>query len=288
MKIFLSYPGSIEEQMLARIIGDRLEHFGHDVSINFRGIPGGDNWKQETEAAIRDVDWFVALISRNYESSSRVKWQLLSALENEKPILPVTVEAVDHMPPLLEHLQPVDISGDLNDGIERINALLQTRTQPERTDEPAPSAAIFKEERQRILDTPEPDRVFVAYSRRQRALAQDLAELLVENGKAVFYDAKIHAGATWRQTIQKALDDATHLVVIWTPEAAQSDEVEREVSYALAEGKAIIPVLSQEIPRLPYHLHGLQYIVLDADLKSIETDLLRAFDQYSEDESIWK
>ena len=91
----------------------------------------------------------------------------------------------------------------------------------------------------------------------------------------------------WRQTIQRALDDASHVVVLWTPDAAQSDEVEREVSYALAEKKVIIPLLSREIPKLPYHLYSLHYIVLDEDMEMIEAELLHAIAQFSEDD-LWQ
>lgn len=92
----------------------------------------------------------------------------------------------------------------------------------------------------------------------------------------------------WRQTIQKALDDTTHLVVLWTSEAASSDEVEREVSYALAERKVIVPILGKEVPKLPYHLHGLHYIVLEDDVSKLENELLKAIDEHAIDEDIWQ
>ena len=42
-------------------------------------------------------------------------------------------------------------------------------------------------------------RIFIAYSHKQRPLVQELYDLLCKNGKAVFYDMKIKAGAIWRQ-----------------------------------------------------------------------------------------
>jgi hypothetical protein len=64
--------------------------------------------------------------------------------------------------------------------------------------------------------------------------------------------------------------------------------VEREVSYALRKGKIIVPILSKEIPELPYHLDGLHYIVLEDDLNNIEADLLKAIAQFSDAEDIWQ
>jgi hypothetical protein len=65
-------------------------------------------------------------------------------------------------------------------------------------------------------------------------------------------------------------------------------ENECVAGYALAERKVIVPILSKEIPKLPYHLHGLHYIVLEDNLLAIEADLLKAIAQYSEDEDIWQ
>ncbi|MBC7869932.1 MAG: toll/interleukin-1 receptor domain-containing protein, partial [Chitinophagaceae bacterium] len=207
-------------------------------------------------------------------------------LENNKRILPVWIEKNVPEYPLLEHLEHIDISSAINMGLEEISQRLHNPA-IQLTNEPIPTPDEIAEHKQRALIAPSTERIFLAYSRKQAIIAKELYELLVRRDKAVFYDAKIHAGATWRQTIQKALDDATHLVVIWTPDAAQSDEVEREVSYALAERKVIVPILSKEIPKLPYHLHGLHYIILKEDIKSLEAELLKAIGQHSDDEDIW-
>jgi hypothetical protein len=49
-----------------------------------------------------------------------------------------------------------------------------------------------------------------------------------------------------------------------------------------------VPILSKEIPKLPYHLHGLHYIVLSDNLETIQADLMKAIAQYSEDEDLWR
>lgn len=279
MRLFLSF--AIEDTDFAQMVADALETAGHFVLMHMGGIPGGDNWRLEVGRAIHHSDWFVVIYSVSARDSLKRKLEFIFALSNEIPILYVLTEPTELIDDEVSRV--LDISYQPLDGINRIIEffieppnLLQAST--EKTPE-----AVYVHDTQTILRTNLPERVFIAYSRRQRSIAKDLYELLVSNGKSVFYDAKLKAGAVWRQMIQKALDDATHLIVIWTPDAAESDEVEREVSYALAEHKVIIPILSQEVPKLPYHLHGLHYVVLQDDIRALEKDLMTAIAQFSGD-----
>lgn len=287
MNIFLNYAD--ESDAIAQLFTVALEAAGFQVSSHVGGIAGGENWNREVETTVQACDWFVTLLSPGYGQSYPANYELAIAIRANKPILPVVVQPIEPTSAMLQDTFYMDISVDPQSGIKKVIDWLKERQSEQRIEEKVvPAIQNLTRDIEIILNTPSPDRIFIAYFRKQRPLAQTVYELLSKNGKAVFWDAKIKAGATWRQTIQKALDDATHLVVIWTPEAAESDEVEREVSYALAERKVIVPILSKEIPKLPYHLHGLHYIVLDADLSRIETDLLKAIAQFSDDEDIWQ
>ncbi len=286
MKLYLSHTDSVDSRTTARVVADGLEQAGHDVSVFAGGITGGDNWKQDAEKAICESDWLVALFSRSYTDSPIGLWERLVAL-GDTPILYVIVEPVKspfELHPLID-ITDVDIDG----GVERIVEFLAKQEGVEEVEQSILSDEEIATERAKLASTPLPDRIFIAYSRRQRGQAKELADMLTGAGRAVFYDAKIKAGAVWRQTIQKALDDATHVLIVWTQEAAESDEVEREVSYALSEGKVIIPILGKEIPKLPYHLHGLHYVVLEDDLAAIEDDIIKAIEKYAtEEEDIWE
>jgi TIR domain-containing protein len=296
LKIFLNY--APEDRSDADIITAGLTAAGHDVLRDTAGIAGGENWNREAGEAINQSDWFLVLVSPGYGRSIAAVRELKFALEYDKAVLLVLIKKVDPSSLILEGGNYIDISADVAGGVQQILKRVSTRQDVEKTAKPGlfGKADITEEDDTlqatgTVLNVPaaldDGTRIFIAYSRKQRMTAQSLYELLVRNGKAVFYDAKIKAGATWRQTIQKALDDATHLVVIWTPEAAKSDEVEREVSYALSEHKIVVPLLSKEIPKLPYHLHGLHYIVLDDQLPKIEAHLLKAIDQVEADKDIW-
>jgi hypothetical protein len=293
VKIFLNYAS--DDRAAADIVTDGLTAAGHEVLRDMAGIAGGENWNREAGEAINQADWFLVLVSPDYGRSIAAVRELKFALEYDKPVLLVLIKPVDPTSLKLEGGNYVDISGDISGGmqkvIEKLTAQGSMKTKPGISEEATIELENTGMQADVISGEPimldEHSRIFIAYSHAQRPLVHELYELLCRNGKAVFYDMKIKAGAIWRQTIQKALDDATHVVVIWTPEAAGSDEVEREVSYALSEHKIIVPLLSKEIPKLPYHLHGLHYIVLDDPLVHIETDLLKAINQFEDDKDIW-
>lgn len=44
----------------------------------------------------------------------------------------------------------------------------------------------------------------------------------------------------------------------------------------------------KEIPKLPYHLRGLQYLFWEEDLSAVETPLLEAIAQFSHDEDVYQ
>lgn len=288
MNIFLNYAS--EDEFFASTLFIALESAGYGVMYHADGIVGGENWTREIQEAIKRCDGFVSLLSPDYARSYDALTELSFALQANKPIYLIVIKPIDPKSILLQETPYLDISENPRTGIQKILDFLNAQEQAsalQRVSEVAKRAADDIKIAFDLPSLPSPDRIFIAYSHKQQSLAQSLFNLLVKNRKAVFYDAKIKAGATWRQTIQKALDDATHLIVIWTLEAAESDEVEREVSYALSEKKIIVPILSRDIPKLPYHLHGLHYIVLEEDVVKIEQDLLKALNHNQNDEGIW-
>ena len=58
--------------------------------------------------------------------------------------------------------------------------------------------------------------IFISYKREDRPRAKQIAEKLQENGFSVWWDRKIPAGKSFDQVIQKALDEASCIVVLWS------------------------------------------------------------------------
>lgn len=289
MRVFLSYP--YQDEQKARGITKELQAAGFDVWTFFAKVPQGTDYASTQiliQNAIEETDIMLILTSSHTRRSRGIQREIVYAQNRGVQLLALIVDEgspFDLLPLNLLNADQFDLTqSDLKELVRLLKSQI-THNIPER---PPVSESQLEQDRKRILSDVPMARIFIAYSHHQRHLAKDLAELLIGHGKAIFYDAKIKAGASWRQTIQRALDDATHVVVIWTPDAANSDEVEREVSYALAKGKVIVPILGKEIPELPYHLHGLHYIVLADNLAQIEGMLLKAIEQFSGDEDIWQ
>lgn len=133
------------------------------------------------------------------------------------------------------------------------------------------------------LNMPEYD-IFISYARRDgtplaRQLAQDLRAVRLN----VFWDQdSIPPGVNWEDTLDSALEEATHLLVILTPYSVKSEEVTAEWRPMLSKGKNIIPLLYQpcEIPR---RLTMRQYI----DFQNMEryplalTELIGAINSFT-------
>ena len=105
-----------------------------------------------------------------------------------------------------------------------------------------------------------PETIFFSYSRTDSDFALRLAKDLREAGADIWMDQlDIGAGDRWDQTVEKALDDAKRVLVILTPESISSNNVMDEVSYALEQGKKVIPILLKPC-NVSFRLRRLQQI----------------------------
>jgi hypothetical protein len=290
MQIFLSYSRANLDK--AFDVREKLEQAGHQVFEEF-GIDGEYRpyWTDDLAAS----DLVIALFSPHFKQSKRLWVHLTIIQQYEKPLIPVLVEGTENIaiPFGFENYAYLDARTDFENKLDALMveiSQLPAKPKPEIAQRERAKPALSAAEARDLaadLAVKNINKIFIAYSRKQRDLAKSLYELLSSKGQFAFWDAKLRAGANWRQTIQRALDECTHLIVIWTPDAAQSDEVEREVSYALAKHKTIIPILSKEIPELPYHLFGLHYLILQDDMSALERELMDALDQFSKEDDLF-
>ncbi|MDP4200027.1 MAG: TIR domain-containing protein [Bacteroidota bacterium] len=104
--------------------------------------------------------------------------------------------------------------------------------------------------------------IFISYSSKDRAQADQLTELLASAGLSVWIDqAGIEAASSWSEEIVNALDGCKAFIVMLSPNSIESKNVVREVALAFEKNKKILP-LDLEPVSLPasmqYHLAGLQ------------------------------
>ena len=104
------------------------------------------------------------------------------------------------------------------------------------------------------------NRTFVSYSRADSEFALKLASDLRANGASIWLDQlDIAPGARWDSAIEDALRRSARVIVLLSPKAVASQNVLDEVSFALDEGKTIVPVLV-ETCAIPMRLRRLQYV----------------------------
>ncbi len=91
---------------------------------------------------------------------------------------------------------------------------------------------------------------FVTYGHDDVARVHPEMRALQQAGFNLWYDDGIHVGAVWRQAIADALSNAAGVLFLATRSSVQSDNCQKELSFALDEGKPIL-VLKLDDAKLP-------------------------------------
>jgi TIR domain len=122
----------------------------------------------------------------------------------------------------------------------------------------------------------QPPVTFVSYSRSDSEFALRLAKELRAAGMSIWLDQlDISPGERWDQAVGDALINCSSILVILSPASVSSTNVLDEVSYALDEGKAVIPALYAHCI-IPFRLRRLQYIDFRSDYSCGLRSLLNA------------
>ncbi|TEU10572.1 MAG: TIR domain-containing protein [Anaerolineales bacterium] len=102
--------------------------------------------------------------------------------------------------------------------------------------------------------------VFISYSRKDIDAANQLAQDLKKAGLDTWWDiSDLKGGDAWVRTIQAALKASKYCVVVLSPDAVESEWVEKEYTYAIGLGLKIIPILYKKC-EVPMALANIQYI----------------------------
>lgn len=99
--------------------------------------------------------------------------------------------------------------------------------------------------------------VFISYSSRDRDRVAELAGALTRHGFTLWWDTHLPPGEDWDERIQRALEAAEVVLVIWSEASMQSREVRAEATYALQE-KKLLPIRVDDV-RLWARYNIVQY-----------------------------
>ena len=117
---------------------------------------------------------------------------------------------------------------------------------------------------------------FISYSREDTSFVTRLYEDLQANGISQWIDREdILAGIPWDETVQQALKQCDIVLVILSPASVRTTHVLDEMSYALDNGKRIIPLLYRSC-EVPLCLSRIQYIDFTNDYAAGLTQLLES------------
>src|SRR5215472_16760734 len=116
---------------------------------------------------------------------------------------------------------------------------------------------------------------FFSYSRDDSEFVLRVAGDLKAAGANVWLDQMdIVPGQRWDDAVERALADCPRMLVVLSPAAVHSTNVMDEVSFALEEGKTVIPILYRDCA-IPFRLRRVQYIDLRHDYDHGLAELLR-------------
>ncbi len=138
MKVFISY--TQEDKKYASLIADRLREAGHDVWYDTWALRAGDNLIQKINEGLKETDALIVIVSKN---ALRSKWVMhefsaiaFGDLSSEKSrIIPVLVDE-SSVPQYLARYVYVDLTTDLDGGIQRIITSLSEKPSTKTTAKP--------------------------------------------------------------------------------------------------------------------------------------------------------
>jgi len=102
--------------------------------------------------------------------------------------------------------------------------------------------------------------IFISYKREEQGIARKLADALESEGWTVWWGPKLRAGEHFDDVIEKALNEAKCVVVLWSQRSVQSRYVRDEATYALDQDK-LIPIAIEDI-KLPFRFRGVHTLRL--------------------------
>jgi len=88
--------------------------------------------------------------------------------------------------------------------------------------------------------------VFISYANSDRERARELANALSARGWSVWWDRNIKAGQSFDEVIERELDAAKSIVVLWSQASIASEWVKNEAAVAAQRG-VLVPVLLDKV-----------------------------------------
>ncbi|MBT8147910.1 MAG: alpha/beta fold hydrolase [Gammaproteobacteria bacterium] len=116
---------------------------------------------------------------------------------------------------------------------------------------------------------------FISYASEDRQRVAPIADFLESQGWSVWWDRRLNAGTSFDREIERELDAASCVVVVWSKFSIESDWVRAEAEEGLTRG-ALVPVLIDPV-RPPLAFRRIQAQDISGGFNdSAKTDLVKA------------
>lgn len=124
--------------------------------------------------------------------------------------------------------------------------------------------------------------IFISYSRKNQAVANDIANQLRSMQHDVWMDtSSITAGQQWDESIAKGIKSQTAFITLLSPDSVRSNEVRNELNMAISEQKTIIPIIVSKVildNEWKYKLSRFQILNYEAGPEKCMTEIQKALD----------
>jgi Domain of unknown function (DUF4062)/TIR domain len=107
-----------------------------------------------------------------------------------------------------------------------------------------------------VAEAPPGPEIFVSYAHEDAAMAESIATRLGKERWSVFWDREIPVGLTWDDIVEKALDTAKCVVVLWSSTSRDSEWVRIEANEG-AERGILAPALLEDV-KIPLRFRRIQ------------------------------
>src|SRR5262245_57097082 len=104
--------------------------------------------------------------------------------------------------------------------------------------------------------------IFISYAREDRDKAEQLAQVLTQQGWSVWWDRHIPAGRSFDDVIEQALSSAKCILVLWSKNSVASRWVKGEAAEG-AQREILVPVLIEQVKQ-PLEFNRIQAADLTA------------------------
>ena len=112
--------------------------------------------------------------------------------------------------------------------------------------------------------------VFISYSRKDRERCTAIREALTELGVDVWFDVGIGAGSAFDREIEKQIEEARALLVLWSADSVESDWVRNEARTGKVRDRLVAVQIDE--CELPLEFQSIQ-AELSATMIVIEHDM---------------